>query len=95
MGLCCIVFYIDGMLFEFFMICFVKKSYTFFCSHFMFSSRFMLYQKFPGGGGGGGVYIFFYSFSFHVFLRVLCNIFLNQNFPGGGGGEQGAKKMWC
>ena len=41
MGVCCIVFDIDGMLFEFF---FGKKiMLEFLFSHFMFSLRFMLF----------------------------------------------------
>ena len=66
MGVCCIVFDIDGMLFEFFMnflnIEKIKKNFK----NFMFSSRFHAIsnikkkkwckQKF---GGGGGVLIFF------------------------------------
>ena len=61
-GVCCIVFDIDGMLFEFFMN-FLN------IDNFKFSSRFMLFptlkkklckkQK-SGGGGGGGVCTFFF-----------------------------------
>ena len=45
MGVCCIVFDIDGMLFEFFMNFFniEKKFKIFCCQNFMFSSRFMLF----------------------------------------------------
>ena len=59
MGVCCIVFGIDGMLFEFFLI--LKNIKFKFCfQNFMFSSRFMLFptsqkncvKKFRGGGGG-------------------------------------------
>ena len=60
MGVCCIVFDIDGMLFEFFMdflnIEQNKILRFFFLQYFMFSSRFMLFPrlkiKFQGGGGG-------------------------------------------
>ena len=58
MGVCCIVFDIDGMLFEFFMN-FLNIEFCF--QYFKFSSRFMLYptlkkigvKKKSGGGGGG------------------------------------------
>ena len=47
MGVCCIVFDIDGMLFEFFMnflnIEKNKNFKNFFFQNFMFSSRFMLF----------------------------------------------------
>ena len=49
MGVCCIVFDIDGMLFEFFMNFFNIEKYkilNFFFSNFMFSSRFMLFPTF-------------------------------------------------
>ena len=64
MGVCCIVFDIDGMLFEFcmnFLNIEKNKSLIFFFKYFMFSSRFMLfptlkknlvYKKNSGGGGG-------------------------------------------
>ena len=65
MGVCCIVFDIDGMLFEFFMNFFNIEKYKiiifFFFPNFMFSSRFMLFptfkkkicvKKISGGGGG-------------------------------------------
>ena len=66
MGVCCIVFDIDGMLFEFFMnFLNIEKNKIlriFFFQNFMFSSRFMLFptlkkkkngvkNKFGGGGG--------------------------------------------
>ena len=47
MGVCCIVFDIDGMLFEFFMnFLNIEKNKNFFFiffQYFMFSSRFMLF----------------------------------------------------
>ena len=46
MGVCCIVFDIDGMLFEFFMNFLnieKNKILRFFFQYFMFSSRFMLF----------------------------------------------------
>ena len=70
MGVCCIVFDIDGMLFEFFMNFFNIEKYKinfFFLQNFMFSSRFMLFptlkkkncvKKISGGGGGVKKYIF-------------------------------------
>ena len=75
MGVCCIVFDIDGMLFEFCMnfLNIEKNKILRFCfQYFMFSSRFMLFptlknkiknwcnKKISGGGGGGGVWIFFF-----------------------------------
>ena len=65
MGVCCIVFDIDGMLFEFVMNFLNIKNFNlkkFSLQYFMFSSRFMLFPteklknwctKNPGGGGGG------------------------------------------
>ena len=64
MGVCCIVFDIDGMLFEFCMnfLNIEKKNLIIFFSKFHVSSRFMLFPKFKkkfgvnknvGGGGGG------------------------------------------
>ena len=65
-GVCCIVFDIDGMLFEFFMIFLdiEKKNLRFFFQYFMFSSRFMLFPTYIIGVKkkkirGGGVWIFF------------------------------------
>ena len=46
MGVCCIVFDIDGMLFEFFMnFLNIEKNIIYFCffQYFKFSSRFMLF----------------------------------------------------
>ena len=61
MGVCCIVFDIDGMLFEFFMnfLNMENKIEEFCFQYFKFSSRFMLFPTFkkiglkknPGGGG--------------------------------------------
>ena len=65
MGVCCIVFDIDGMLFEFFMNFFkyLKKynlEFFFFKFHvfFAFHAISKILKKFRGGGGGG-VEIFF------------------------------------
>ena len=80
MGVCCIVFDIDGMLFDFFKnflnIEKNKKFRIFFSKFHVFFSRFKLFPtlKTKNGvqkksGGGGGVEFFFYknnSFSFHV-----------------------------
>ena len=68
MGVCCIVFDIDGMLFEIFMnFLNIEKNKKFkfiFLQNFMFSSCFMLFPTLKknlvkkinsGGGGGGGV----------------------------------------
>ena len=47
MGVCCIVFDIDGMLFEFFMNFFnIEKFKKKFFQNFMFSSGFMLFPTF-------------------------------------------------
>ena len=64
MGLCCIVFDIDGMLFEFFMnFLNIEKNifFIYFFQYFMFSSRFVLFPtlkkqncKKKNSGGGGG-----------------------------------------
>ena len=73
MGVCCIVFDIDGMLFEFFMtfLNIEKNIYFIFFQYFKFSSRFMLFptlkkkngvKKKTGGGGGGRLCGFFYIF---------------------------------
>ena len=44
MGVCCIVFHIDGMLFDFFMnFLNIEKNKKFVFQYFMFSSRFMLF----------------------------------------------------
>ena len=43
MGVCCIVFDIDGMLFEFFMKFLNIEFFIFFFQYFKFSSRFMLF----------------------------------------------------
>ena len=64
MGVCCIVFDIDGMLFEFFMNFLnieKNKILLFFFQYLKFSSRFMLFPTFKkkigvkkkSGGGGG------------------------------------------
>ena len=78
MGVCCLVFDIDGMLFEFVMhfLNIEKQIIYIFCfQYFMFSSRFMLFQTLkknwckkiiPGGrGGGGGVLNFFLCYFQH------------------------------
>ena len=60
MGVCCLVFDIDGMLFEFFMnFLNIEKNKILriiFLQYFKFSSRFMLFptlKKIIRGGGGG------------------------------------------
>ena len=70
-GVLYIFFYIDEMLFEFFMNFWniEKKKFKIFFQYFMFSSRFMLFptlkkkwctnKKIRGGGGVGGVDYFF------------------------------------
>ena len=90
MGVCCIVFDIDGMLFEFFMnfLNIEKNEIKFFVfQYFKFSSRFMVFPtlkkkigvKIPGGGGGGGVdFVFlekqFFPISLFMLFSTLKNI---------------------
>ena len=71
MGVCCIVFDIDGMLFEYFMNFLnieKNKIYIFFLQYFKFSSRFMLFptlkKKFSVKKKirGGGCFFFFKQF---------------------------------
>ena len=86
MGVCCNVFDVDGMLFEFCMnflnIEKKKKIKIFFFLNFMFSSRFMLFptlkkkKKIRGGRGGGGELNFFFRktiFS-HLTFYAIFNI---------------------
>ena len=72
MGVCCIVFHIDGMLFDFFMnflsieknkilnFCF-SIFHVFFAFHAIsnIKEKIGVKKKFRGGGGGGGVLNFF------------------------------------
>ena len=67
MGVCCVVFDIDGMLFEFVMIFFYNVL-------FMFSSRCMLFPTFKNKSGRGGVNVFFLISYFRVIYK---------NFPVG------------
>ena len=75
MAVCCIVFDIDGILFEFFMnFLNIEKNKNFKIK------KFGVKKKNRGGGGGGGVDFFFSlinSFSLHVFMLKKI---------GGGGG---------
>ena len=69
MGVCCIVFDIDGMLFEFFMnFLNIEQNFFFYFQYFKFSSRFMLFPTLPKKnwckkkirvGGGVDFFIFF------------------------------------
>ena len=84
MGVCCIVFNIDGMVFEFFMIFFKywKKKLRFFfkISCFLRVSCYLqhlkqnlVYKKIRGGGGGGAcwkIYIFFFK-QFFLISRFM------------------------
>ena len=79
MGVCCIVFDIDGMLFEFFMN-FKKKKIFFKIScflhvscHFQDLKKNWCKKNSGGGGGGGGD---FFSSKFHVFFtfHAISNI---------------------
>ena len=73
-GVCCIVFDIDGMLFEFFMnfLNIEKKKIVFNISRFL---RVSCYFK-SGGGGGGVFYLFFirktilYHFTFYGIFNI-------------------------
>ena len=78
MGVCCIVFDIDGMLFEFVMNFFnIEKNIFFFFQYFKFSSHFILFptlkkknwckKKIRGGGCG----FFFLEKQFFLISR-LC-----------------------
>ena len=66
MGVCCIVFDIDGMLFEFFMILFFQ--YFMFSLHFMlfptFKNKYFGVKKKNSGGGGGSNFVFIFVFHF-------------------------------
>ena len=65
MGVCCIVFDIDGMLFEFFMnffniekykiliFFFFSKFHVFFAFHAISNIKKKIVKKISGGGGGG------------------------------------------
>ena len=81
MGVCCIVFDIDGMLFEFFMNFLNIEKNKFFFQYFMFSSRFVLFptlkqnkfgvKKKSGGGGGGGWNFFFVEKQFFLISHFM------------------------
>ena len=80
MGVCCIVFDIYGILFEFFInFLNIEKNIFFFFQYFKFSSRFMLFPTFKKKFGvqkkfrGGGVWIFFLEKQF--FLISLFMLF--------------------
>ena len=89
MGVCCIVFDIDGMLFEFFMnfLNILKKiKFNFFFQYFKFSSRFILFptlkkiknwckKKNPGGGRCG---FFFLEKQFFLISLVMLFSTLNK-----------------
>ena len=71
MGVCCIVFDIDGMLFEFcihvfFLILKNIKFKFFFFQNFMFSSRFMLFPTLKKKLSKKFLFLENNSFSFHV-----------------------------
>ena len=92
MGVCCIVFDIDGMLFEFFILILKKIKFSEFCfQYFMFSSRYMLFPTFKKEigvkktfRGGGGVFrkTLLYHFISRVMLfSTLKKIFYIEKFP--------------
>ena len=86
MGVCCIVFDIDGILFEFFMNFLNIEKNTikfFFFQYFQFSSRFMLFptlkkklckKKNPGGGGVDFLFFFRKTIPSHFTLYAIFNI---------------------
>ena len=86
MGVCCIVFDIDGMLFEFFMnfLNIEKNKIIFFFQYFKFSSRFMLFPtlkknwcpKIRGRAGGCGFFCtpIFSHFTFYAIFNIKKNI---------------------
>ena len=66
MGVCCVVFDIDGMLLDFFMnflnieFFFFSIFHVFFAFHAISNIKTKIGEKkIPGGGGGGGVEFFF------------------------------------
>ena len=84
MGVCCIVFDIDGMLFEFFMnflnIEKKKNDFIFLIFHVFLAfhaisnikKKNLVYKKKFGGGGGGGVdFVFFVEKQFFLISRFM------------------------
>ena len=73
MGMCCVVFDIDGM-FEFFMNFVVNKKSFMFSPHLMLFPTFL--EKKLQGGGGIKTFFFkgkhFFLIIFSCFLSVLC-----------------------
>ena len=81
MGVCCVVFDIDGMLFEFCM-----NFLNYFFQYFMFSSRFMLFPTLMLKQNWGVVDIFFFRnefflISFHVLCYFQHYIFCFEKCP--------------
>ena len=82
MGVCCIVFDIDGMLFEFFMnfLNIEKNNFVFNISCFLRVSCYFQHKKNIKnwckkkirGGGGGGVEFFFLQKHNSFLFHVLC-----------------------
>ena len=95
MGVCCIVFDIDGMLFEFFMNflnieknkilrIFFSKFHVFFTFHAISNTKkkWCKKNKNRGGGGGGGVEFFFFfrkTILSHFTFYAIFNIKQNKN----------------
>ena len=89
MGVCCIVFDIDGMLFEFgmnFLNIEKNKILRYFFQYFMFSKHFMLFptlkkhiwcKKINFGWGGGGCGIFLEKQFFLISRFILFSTFKN------------------
>ena len=86
MGVCCIVFDIDGMLFEFFMNFLnieKNKILRFFFQYFMFSSDFMLFPTLQKNIWckkkiRGRVWIFFLEKQFFLISRFMLFSTLNK-----------------
>ena len=84
MGVCCIVFDIDGMLFEFFMNFLnieKNKIKIFVFQYFMFSTRFVLFPKLKknwckkkSGGGGWNFFFFRKTILSHFTFYAIFNI---------------------
>ena len=79
MGVCCIVFDIDGMLFEFFMnflniekfkILFLSKCFLRVSCYFQHLKNKIGVKKNFGGGGGGGGINFFSHFTFYAIFNI-------------------------
>ena len=77
MGVCCIVFDIDGMLLDFFMnffnieFFFFLIFHVFFAFHAISNIKTKIGEKKNSGGGGGGRWIFFLEKQFFLISRFM------------------------